>query len=183
MYQCQHHRPIDHRQRQVQHRRQLRLLTSLSGCSARNRQGRSISMTAPVLTDLDDPQPGLPARKGMAFVLPRIFKSVEQAPEPTDARVRIVTVPARTVAVHRFSGMTTMSDSRRRAEMLASSLKADGHAPLGGRCLWARQNRKPSGDTWQSPRVFLLPSPDAPAEPRPQPPLENCRLHHTSSTP
>ena len=97
---------------------------------ARNRQGRSISMTAPVLTDLDSPQPGLPVRKRMAFVLPRFFQSVQQAPEPTDARVRILTVPARTVAVHRFSGMTTMSDSRRRAERLALSLQADGHAPV-----------------------------------------------------
>ena len=101
--------------------------------TAMNAQGRPIKMTAPVLTWMEDDTPLLPTkRKSMAFVLPRSFESVEQAPRPTNPRVRIMKLPSRTVAVNRFSGMASMSDSRRRADMVMSSLKLKGHAPING---------------------------------------------------
>lgn len=101
---------------------------------AMNSEGRSIKMTAPVLTDLGDkPPPGIRTiRKSMAFVLPRCFQSVEQAPKPTNPRVRLLELPSRTVAVHRFSGLTSITDSKRRAEMLMSSLKLHQQAPAHG---------------------------------------------------
>ena len=71
----------------------------------RNAQGRSVAMTAPVLTHVEGSGPaGLSRRKSMAFILPRRFSRPEQAPAPTSSSVLIFAVPARTIAVQRFSG-------------------------------------------------------------------------------
>jgi hypothetical protein len=96
--------------------------------SASNSQRRAIKMTAPVLTNLQDTGAGM--RKSMAFVLPSVFKSVHQAPSPTNPRVFLLHLPERTLAVSRFSGLADMADSKRRASALASALLSDGHTPL-----------------------------------------------------
>jgi hypothetical protein len=70
----------------------------------RNAQGRSVAMTAPVLTHVEGSGPAGLTRKSMAFILPRRFSRPEQAPAPTSPGVLIIAVPARTIAVERFSG-------------------------------------------------------------------------------
>jgi SOUL heme-binding protein len=57
---------------------------------------QEIKMTSPVFSDFS-------STGYMAFVMPSEF-SPETTPEPLDSRVRIEEVPARTVAVLRFSG-------------------------------------------------------------------------------
>ena len=57
---------------------------------------QEIKMTSPVLSDFSN-------EGYMAFVMPSEF-SLETTPEPLDSHVKIEEVPARTVAVLRFSG-------------------------------------------------------------------------------
>ena len=57
---------------------------------------QEIKMTSPVLSDFSN-------EGYMAFVLPSEF-SLEATPEPLDSRVKIEELPARVVAVLRFSG-------------------------------------------------------------------------------
>ena len=60
--------------------------------------GVEVAMTAPVLTEADG------ERWRVAFVLPSRF-TPETAPLPTDPLVKLSTVPSKTVAVVRFSGL------------------------------------------------------------------------------
>lgn len=66
--------------------------------SGDNRGARRISMTAPVINNLDD-QP-----LKTAFVMPKQFRSARDLPEPNDPDLRLVEVPERLVAAITFSG-------------------------------------------------------------------------------
>lgn len=66
-------------------------------------EGREIAMTAPVLTEPAG-EGGAAGGHKVAFVLPAGFDAAT-APRPTDPAVTIATVPARRVAVVRFSGI------------------------------------------------------------------------------
>ncbi|KIZ45767.1 SOUL family heme-binding protein, partial [Rhodopseudomonas palustris] len=80
-----------------------------------------IAMTAPVETATD-------GGVRMRFFLPARYSSAD-APTPTDDRVKIVTVPAQTVATLRFSG--TGRDLAPRQQQLIAAL-ADSHwKPVG----------------------------------------------------
>ena len=64
-------------------------------------EGQEIAMTAPVETVQNGA--GTAEKTRTRFFLPASF-TPESAPQPTDDRVRLVTVPAETLAVVRFSG-------------------------------------------------------------------------------
>jgi hypothetical protein len=92
--------------------------------SGANRGGTTFAMTAPVATD--EPQrlsmTAPVAAQGMAmrFFLPEGMTAAT-APQPTDARVRIVDLPAQDMAVLRFSGLRTdEAVAARTAELLAA---------------------------------------------------------------
>lgn len=88
-----------------------------------SRGGEKIAMTAPVEQ----------AREGgvyrVAFVVPRKYDR-DTVPQPTDPRVRIREVPARTLAVWRYSGRWTEENFREherelRAKMATLGLQAE----------------------------------------------------------
>lgn len=73
--------------------------------SGKNRAEAKIAMTAPVITGLTIPMtaPVISERETMSFVMPRGFTAGD-LPEPLEAEVHPGEIPARTVAVIRFSG-------------------------------------------------------------------------------
>jgi hypothetical protein len=81
---------------------------------------RRIAMTAPVVSDA----------KSMSFVMPP-QKSREDIPDPLDNRVRIITVPAREVAVIRFSGYARPDEVEAAEERLLEGLKKAVIEPVG----------------------------------------------------
>jgi hypothetical protein len=86
-----------------------RLFSFISG---NNQAKRKISMTAPVLNSLDQPQ------QTMAFVMPSEFNA-ETTPQPLDASVQIREIPARRVAAITFGGSVNQRLlARKRQELL-----------------------------------------------------------------
>ncbi len=87
--------------------------------------GEKIAMTAPVEQ----------ARAGgvyrVAFVVPRKYTR-ETVPQPTDTRVRIREVPARSIAVWRYSGRWTEENFREHERELRGKLTALGLKPEPG---------------------------------------------------
>jgi hypothetical protein len=81
-------------------------------------RGRTMAMTAPV-----EVSRGGPSRDGvrMAFYLPASY-DVESAPRPTDEAVDLVVVPARTLAVRRFSWWATEGRTSRQTVRLLAAL-------------------------------------------------------------
>ncbi len=76
------------------------------------RDGTKLAMTAPVqVTDTG-------AAFAMRFYLPAAVRA-ETAPQPTDPRVRLVTVPGETIATLRFSG-SARDHAAEQAELLAT---------------------------------------------------------------
>ncbi|OLZ39249.1 heme-binding protein [Natrinema saccharevitans] len=115
-----------------------RLFRYISGANARSEEvamtapvtvrGTSIPMTAPVRTGSDG------GDVTMAFYLPQTY-TFETAPTPTDADVRLVVEPPRTVAVRRFSWYATDERVRRERERLREDLtrrdlEMDGESAL-----------------------------------------------------
>lgn len=100
--------------------------------SGANRANAEISMTAPVETAPSSEEIAMTvpvetvsdaeAGTRMRFFLPAEY-SAETAPTPTDARVRIVSVPAQTVAVLRFSGFGGEGIVAGKTEMLLAALE------------------------------------------------------------
>lgn len=93
------------------------------------RTPQKIAMTAPVLM-----APDANRRVGsMRFLLPKRYRSVEEAPAPTNPAVKLEMVPAgRVEAVIRFTGHMDMCVAAQRAEELRSLLEKDGLKPTGG---------------------------------------------------
>ena len=106
-----------------------RLFDYIAGSNAR---GQTISMTTPVEQrggKLAPPVGSGAAPAVMRFFLPR--KAAGDPPKPDDASVRIVDVPAQTLAVIRFSGTLDRVQTARYAKILEEALakhdrKADG---------------------------------------------------------
>ncbi|NBU25140.1 MAG: heme-binding protein [Gammaproteobacteria bacterium] len=88
-------------------------------------RGEKIAMTAPVEQ----------AREGgvyrVAFVVPRKYTR-ETVPQPTDPRVRIREVPARSIAAWRYSGRWTEENFREHERGLRAKLAALGLKPEPG---------------------------------------------------
>merc|ERR1712166_85324 len=97
---------------QVEENDMFRILARYIGVfgNPENKDTSKIAMTAPVLSSAND----------MRFVLPKKFKTKEDAPQPTDTRVELIDVPERMVAVKTFSGLISMDQS----ETMANEFKA-----------------------------------------------------------
>ncbi len=112
-----------------------RLFDYIAGANARK---ETISMTAPVEQrggKLAPPASGEAAPATMRFFLPK--KAAADPPKPEDGSVRIVDVPAQTLAVIRFSGSLDRVQSARYARILEDELakhdrKAEGEPFLLG---------------------------------------------------
>lgn len=102
--------------------------------TGKNQAGAEIAMTTPVETFVAPGQEGSPPARpdpsatrdavgdvSMRFFLPAEL-TAETSPRPADARVRIVTVPAQTMAVLRFSGATDPDAIAAKKAQLAESL-------------------------------------------------------------
>ena len=104
-----------------------------------NRQGPEVAMTAPVSIEqvtapiaMTAPVAMEPGERGrvMRFFMPAEY-TLETLPRPGDDRVRIVTVPAQTLAVLRFSGEADDEQvAERKAELLAG-LAGSNWEPVG----------------------------------------------------
>lgn len=82
----------------------------------------AIAMTAPVLID-----PSSAAKHTMMFLLPAsVYKSIEQAPQPSNPNVRLQMLPERLQAVRTFSGNLRPGRAREQLTLLLADLAADG---------------------------------------------------------
>ncbi len=81
--------------------------------------GQSIAMTAPV-TQTADGEAWV-----VRFIMPAQY-TLETLPRPTDARIRIVALPARRVAVIRFTGFRTESSMQRQEAALREAMALRG---------------------------------------------------------
>jgi SOUL heme-binding protein len=86
------------------------------------RGGEMLAMTAPVQTAADD------GMLRMQFFLPQRYTQ-ETAPAPADGRVRIVTVPAQSIAALRFSGRTNDTAPMERKGQLMDALAGSNWRP------------------------------------------------------
>jgi SOUL heme-binding protein len=95
-------------------------------------RSEKIEMTAPVIMT------GASGRFTYQFVMPARY-SLATVPEPTDARVRLRELPARTLAVYRYSGGWSQERYNTFRDRLLAALSADGITPLG-EPIFARYN-------------------------------------------
>ena len=102
----------------------FRILASYIGVfgNPENKDINKIAMTAPVLSKTSSSQ----IANDMRFVLPKKFKTKEDAPQPTDTRVELIDVPERMVAVKTFSGLISMDQSETMANEFKAALEAQG---------------------------------------------------------
>src|SRR5215204_4785203 len=106
---------------------------------AKDRQGPTVAMTAPVAMErtaepiaMTAPVAMEPGAEGrvMRFFMPAEY-TLETLPRPGDDRVRIVTVPDQTLAVLRFSGEPTDQQVAERKEELLAGLAGSCWQPVG----------------------------------------------------
>lgn len=96
--------------------------------------GQKMKMTAPLLQ-----RSGTEAGSYLvSFVLPLRYDSAT-APEPTDPKVQIREVPARVMAVSRYSGFWSESRYLKHETELLAAIKSAGYQPVG-LPEWARYN-------------------------------------------
>lgn len=84
--------------------------------------GVRMDMTAPVTSSKADGESG-------GYVYRFVMEShydFDELPEPTDSRVELRKVPARTMAVHRYSGFWSKSNYEKNEQELLAALQADG---------------------------------------------------------
>lgn len=93
-------------------------------------QGQKIAMTAPVAA-----QRGTTGDWVIRFFMPAEH-SLDTLPTPDDDRVRLVDVPAETVAVLRFSGVASPATVADRTAELLDSLQAAGVSAVGDPVTW-----------------------------------------------
>jgi hypothetical protein len=94
--------------------------------STRAEKGEKMAMTAPVTAtaaSADD-------RTTYAFVMERKY-TLQTLPVPNDDRIRIRSMPERTMAVHRYSGRWTEDKYLKNEEVLRSALAAQGIQTVG----------------------------------------------------
>jgi effector-binding domain-containing protein len=84
----------------------------------------TIAMTAPVLATTDGDS------HVISFGMPRSY-TAETLPIPNDSRVKIVTVPATTYAVMRFTGWRRDARTQKMKEKLLSALRRDSISVTG----------------------------------------------------
>ncbi len=97
---------------------------------SRGRSGEKIAMTAPVSQQAD-----ADGQWVIRFFMPA-DKTRESLPDPDDPAVSLVTVPAETVAVKRFSGSTDPKAVAAKATDLLSTLDGQGLKAIGTPAAW-----------------------------------------------
>jgi hypothetical protein len=98
-------------------------------------QGQRMNMTAPVLSSpADDSNEAYT----YAFVMESRF-SMESLPKPLDSRIRLVEIPAKVVAVRRYSGSWSNKNFLKNRDTLLAALQDDG-VVLSGQPWLARYN-------------------------------------------
>lgn len=110
-----------------------------------NRAAKEIPMTAPVTQKsveipMTAPVTQTSTEGGVAvqFIMPESF-TLETTPVPTDSRITIREVPARSVAVRRYAGFWTASRLEEAERKLRDALARDG-VEVTGPLEWARFN-------------------------------------------
>ncbi len=93
-------------------------------------RGERIPMTAPVSQSATGKSEWL-----IQFFMPA-GKPLESLPKPNDPAVQLVTVPAETVAVRRFSGSTSSRAVARETAQLRQALKETGFEAIGVPAAW-----------------------------------------------
>jgi len=95
--------------------------------SGANNGGRKISMTAPVITPekIAITAPVFTRGNTMSFVAPSSYTR-ETVPEPSDPHITIEEVPARTLAVLRFSGWARDAAVEEKKKLLLATLARNG---------------------------------------------------------
>lgn len=93
-------------------------------------RGEKIAMTAPVSQEA-----GADGEWVIRFFMPA-DKTMQSLPEPNDAAVRLVTVPAETVAVCRFSGSRSCRAVASHTAHLVDTLRNNGFEPTGTPAAW-----------------------------------------------
>ena len=86
-----------------------------------NKKGTSIAMTAPVVTDT--------AQDGntrMQFILPAEYDDMSKIPKPTNPKVTLTEVKPQVGAVHKFSGWIKDDKGKSKVTQLVEQLKEDG---------------------------------------------------------
>ena len=106
----------------------------------RGGEGKMIAMTAPVQTDATG------KATTMRFFLPRDLAA--NPPQPSDARVRIVSLPAATVATLRFSGTLDETTRASRTSELLNTLTGTAWKPAENSPSLAHTCRPPRSTTW-----------------------------------
>ena len=86
-----------------------------------------LEMTAPVTQAA---APGAAGSHVVQFVLPKGV-TLESAPQPLDARVKLREVPASRIAAIRYSGFWSESNYNEHLELLRAALKASNLTPTG----------------------------------------------------
>jgi hypothetical protein len=93
-------------------------------------RGETISMTAPVSEST-----GSNGEWVIRFFMPA-GKTMKSLPQPNDRSVRLVSVPAETVAVRRFSGSTSSRAVASQTAQLMRTLRENGFEPIGTPAAW-----------------------------------------------
>lgn len=91
---------------------------------------QKLAMTTPVLQTGPTPGAGKPGEYSVAFVLPAGV-TADDAPVPTDPKVKVRAVPGSLAAVLRFSGSGSASAFERRNAGLQAALTLAGLNPVG----------------------------------------------------
>jgi len=94
--------------------------------STREEKGEKMAMTAPVTATAASEND----RTTYAFVMERKY-TLQTLPVPNDDRIRIRSMPERTIAVHRYSGRWTENKYLEHEEVLRSALDAQGVQTVG----------------------------------------------------
>jgi len=97
--------------------------------------GAKLKMTAPVSQKMD---PDRPDKYLVSFVVPAKY-TLESVPQPRDPRVKIRQIPARVVAVRRYSGSWREANYRKHETILREALAEKG-IPILGEPVLARYN-------------------------------------------
>ena len=92
--------------------------------TGKNRVQGTIPMTAPVITSeqIQMTAPVVSDKQSMSFVMPA-GKTMQEMPEPLDEHVQLSTVPAREIAVIRFSGYARRKKVKEIENRLLDGLK------------------------------------------------------------
>lgn len=100
--------------------------------SGANKGKSKISMTAPVITPekIAMTSPVVSYEDSMSFIVPSIYNR-ETVPEPTDPHITIQELPARTMAVLRFSGWARSGTVEAKKRLLLDTLRRNNLGAKG----------------------------------------------------